>query len=107
RESPASPRRAAARISEDLATLGYPGFAYLKSHGRRRNPYEVVLAALAQRNLEARLVEALPWLLARYADTDTRWLEDHAKIQGLQNRLGFVVTMARQDRKSTRLNSSH
>src|SRR5437667_5410310 len=94
-KSPARPRSAVRRLAEDLAAVGYPGFAYLKSRGRRRNPYEVVLTALAQPNLEARLVEALPWLLARYADSDTRWLEDHAKIQGLQNRLGFVVTMAR------------
>ncbi len=94
-ESPASPRRAAEKLAEELAVLGYPGFAYWRSRAHRRNPYEVVLAALAQPNLEARLVEALPWLLVRYADSDTRWLEEHAKLQDLQNRLGFVATMAR------------
>jgi hypothetical protein len=52
--------------------------------------------ALAQPNLEARIVEALPWLLVRHADADTRWLEDHAKLGDLQNRLGFLVSMARR-----------
>ncbi len=51
--------------------------------------------ALAQPNLEARLVEALPWLLVRYGEADTRWLEDYAKLWDLQNRLGLVVAMAR------------
>src|SRR5204862_2965596 len=44
--------------------LGYPGFTHLRP--RRwalKNPAEVLLAALAQDDLEPRLVEALPWLL--------------------------------------------
>ncbi len=83
-------------LAEQLAGLGYPGFAYL--HGRRwkRNPGEVLLRALAQEELEARVVEALPWLLVSYWNMDTSWLVQQAKLRNLQNRLGFVATLARQ-----------
>ena len=95
----ASPRPplAAAALTRDLAALGYPGLAHLRP--RRwtpRNPGEVLLAALAQDNLEARLVEALPWLLGRYWPLDREWLVREAKLQDLQNRLGFVATLARR-----------
>ena len=83
-------------LAEDLAALGYPGFSYLRSRRRKRNPGEVLLTALAQDHLEARLAEALPWLLVRYWDTDPNWLVEQAKLHDLQNRTGFVVTLARQ-----------
>lgn len=84
-------------LANDLAVLGYPGFAYLRPRGwRRRNPGEVLLSALAQQDLEARLVEALPWLLLRYWDLDQRWLVQQARLHNLQNRLGFVVSLARR-----------
>ena len=86
----------AERLVDELGALGYPGFAYLRKGAARRNPHQVMLEALAQPNLEARVVEALPWLIARHAETDTQWLEDHAKLKDVQNRLGFVVTMARR-----------
>ena len=44
----------------DLGALGYPGFSYLRAR-RRRNPAEVLLEALNQPNLDARVVEGLPW----------------------------------------------
>lgn len=94
--SPAKPQSAARELADDLAALGYPGFVYLRSGTVQKNPHQVVLTALAQPNLEARLVEALPWLLVQHAEADTRWLEDHAKLGDLQNRLGFVVSMARR-----------
>ncbi len=83
-------------LAEDLAALGYPGFSYLRSRRWKKNPGEVLLTALAQDNLEARLAEALPWLLVRYWDTDANWLVEQAKLRDLQNRTGFVVTLARQ-----------
>ncbi|HEY3129372.1 MAG TPA: hypothetical protein VGL91_07935 [Acidobacteriota bacterium] len=49
-----------------------------------------------QDDLEARLVEALPWLLFRYWNLDKSWLVQQAKLLDLQNRLGFVVSLARQ-----------
>jgi hypothetical protein len=82
-------------LAESLAALGYPGFSYMKSH-RKVNPAEVLLAALAQKNLESRLAEALPWVLLRYPDVDSHWLVREARQLNLQNRLGFVVSLARR-----------
>jgi transcriptional regulator with XRE-family HTH domain len=89
----ASPPQA---LAEQLAALGYPGFAYLRPRCWKRNPAEVLLAALALDELEARLVEALPWLLVRYWEMDPGWLLRQAKLSDLQNRLGFVVGLARR-----------
>jgi len=86
----------AQRLANYLAVLGYPGFGYLRPHVPRKNPGEVMLAALAQDDLEARLVEALPWLLLRYWEMDAAWLVEQAKKRDLQNRLGFVVSLARR-----------
>jgi transcriptional regulator with XRE-family HTH domain len=103
--APAKPPETASLDAQGLATqfgaLGYPGFAYLGKRARRRNPAEVLLAALAQNELEARLVEALPWLLMRYSHMDFRWLVREAKLRDLQNRLGFIATLARQKVEQT------
>lgn len=89
-------------LANDLAALGYPGFAYLRPRGwRKKNPGEVLLAALAQDELEARVVEALPWLLLRYWNLDRAWLVREAKVCDLQNRLGFVVNLARRAAERT------
>ncbi len=83
-------------LAQDLAALGYPGFAHLRPRSwKSRNPGEVLLAALGQEDLEARLVEALPWLVLRYWTLDREWLVREAKLRDLQNRLGFVVSLAR------------
>jgi transcriptional regulator with XRE-family HTH domain len=86
----------AQRLAEHLAGLGYPGFAYLRSHVRKQNPGEVLLTALAQECLEARVAEGLPWLLLQYWQMGSEWLVEQAKKFDLQNRLGFVVALARQ-----------
>ncbi|HUY15004.1 MAG TPA: helix-turn-helix transcriptional regulator [Terriglobia bacterium] len=86
----------AARLVEDLSRLDYPGFAYVRSHVKRRNPREVLLNVLAQENLEARVAEALPWLLLQYWRMDFDWLVEQAKRCDLQNRLGFVASLARR-----------
>jgi transcriptional regulator with XRE-family HTH domain len=77
-----------------LSRLGYPGFAYVRPHVQRTNPTEVLLTALGQGSLEARVAEALPWLLLRYWQMDSQWLVDQAKRFDLQNRLGFVTSLA-------------
>jgi transcriptional regulator with XRE-family HTH domain len=82
-------------FAKELSALGYPSFAYLKARGRGRNPAEVLVEALKQESLEARVVEALPWLLLEYWDMDLRWLVRQAKLNDLQNRLGFVVSLAK------------
>jgi len=91
------PRLNAATLARDLAGLGYPRFAYLRPrHWTPKNPGDVLLGALAQDDLDPRLVEALPWLVLRYATLDWSWVVREAKLRDLQNRLGFVVSLARQ-----------
>ena len=82
-------------LAEDLAKLGYPAFAYLRSRRQRRNPALVVLTGLAKRGLDPRVFEGLPWLLLRYPEMDTDWLADQARRHDLQNRLGFTASLAR------------
>lgn len=84
-------------LARDLAALGYPSFGHLTP--RRwipKNPADVLLAALVQDDLEARLVEALPWIVLRYWTLDWQWVTREARVRDLQNRLGFVVGLARE-----------
>ncbi|MGH9487015.1 MAG: helix-turn-helix domain-containing protein [Terriglobales bacterium] len=85
------------QLAEALAALGYPGFRHLvSSAGPMRNPADVLAAALCQPGLDARVVEALPWLAFEYSDLDWNWLVREAKLRDLQNRLGYVVLLARK-----------
>lgn len=91
------------RLADLLAKLGYPGFAYLhfdfaharSASPRQKNPFELLLTALAQKSLDGRVAEALPWVAMKYAQPDP-WLVQNARKFNLQNRLGFVVGLARQ-----------
>jgi transcriptional regulator with XRE-family HTH domain len=83
------------RLARQLAGLGYPGYGYLRPSSRV-NPAVVVLEALSEDDLDARVTEALPWVLARYPDLDWDWLVSHVKLRNLQNRLGFLVAVARE-----------
>lgn len=87
--------RDAKTLAMDLASLGYPGFAYLKSK-RKKNPGEVLLSALSAKHLESRVAEALPWLLLKYPDLDWESLVSAAKVRDLQNKLGLVTSVARK-----------
>jgi transcriptional regulator with XRE-family HTH domain len=80
-------------FSTELAALGYPGFSYLRIKVRR-NPAEVLLDALNEPNLDARVAEALPWLAWNYVDMDWDWLVRNAKLHDRQNRLAFTVSLA-------------
>lgn len=77
-----------------LGSLGYPGFAYLADPHSVTNPAAVVVAALRQTHVPARVTEALPWLLTRFVDLDWAWLVDEAKRWNVQNRLGYLVSLA-------------
>jgi len=81
-------------LAESLAKLGYPGFAYIRPRVQQKNPAEVLLTALAQEKLEARVAEALPWVAMQYAHSKSKWLVAQARKLNLQNRLGFVVSLA-------------
>lgn len=78
-----------------LATLGYPGYSHLRG-SRPLNPALVVLHALAQESLDARVAQALPWVLLRYPELDWNWLASNSRLRNLQNRLGFLVAIARE-----------
>jgi putative transcriptional regulator len=82
------------RLAESLAKLGYPGFAYMRTHLPKKNPDEVLLTALGQDKLEARVAEALPWVVMHYGHGRSNWLVEQARKFNLQNRLGFVVSLA-------------
>lgn len=84
------------RLAAELAMLGYPGLSHLKSGWRKRNPAEVLLSALNRDDLDARLVEALPWVVMKFPALDWQWLTNAAKLNDLQNRLGFVTGLARR-----------
>jgi hypothetical protein len=60
------------------------------------NPAEVVLHAVLNQDLDTRLVEALPWVLSTYTDLQWEWLRDRVKLNNAQNRLGYLVHMARK-----------
>jgi transcriptional regulator with XRE-family HTH domain len=76
-----------------LAAYKYPGYSHVKASGLK-NPVEVLISALSTDNLEARLVEALPWLLLRFPEIKWNNLVDAAKLRDLQNRLGFLTSIA-------------
>jgi hypothetical protein len=78
----------------NLSALGYPPFGYVEPHPRPENPAALLLWALGAPDLEARLAEGLPWLLLAFADLDVAWLIREAKLHDLQNRLGFLTTIA-------------
>lgn len=91
------PELSDSQVAGDLGALGYPGFRHLALRSRpRQNPAAVLAAALAKPTLASRLVEALPWLALEYADLDWDWLTRQAKLRDFQNRLGYVVLLARR-----------
>jgi transcriptional regulator with XRE-family HTH domain len=81
-----------------LGSLGYPGFAYLRT-SVRLNPVELLMAALDSDDLDSRVTEALAWLPLAYPHLNWEWLTANAKLRDRQNRLGFVVELARQAAK--------
>jgi transcriptional regulator with XRE-family HTH domain len=80
-------------FKSELGALGYPGFNYLRGKPTK-NPALLLFEALGQAELDTRVVEALPWLASKY-ELRWDWLVPQAKKCDLQNRLGFVVTVAK------------
>jgi len=77
-----------------LGALGYPGFEYLARPSGVSNPAAVVLTALKGHDVPPRVTEALPWVLMAFPGLDWKWLVAEAKLANLQNRLGYVVSLA-------------
>ncbi len=82
-------------FEDALGALGYPGFAYLRN-GKRMNPAELLLLALDTEDLPARVVEGLPWLPLAFPNLNWEWLLREAKVRNRQNRLGFILDLARE-----------
>src|SRR4051794_7337475 len=82
-------------LANALASLRYPGFRQLAGKAAQ-NPATILLAVIASNDVEVRVIEALPWLAVEYHNLDWEWLIRETKLRDLQNRLGFVVTLARQ-----------
>jgi transcriptional regulator with XRE-family HTH domain len=93
--SPPEKQWGAETLAQQLAALEYPGFAYIRSHGPKRNPAEVLVGALSNDQPVAPVAEALPWVLLRCSNMDWAWPVEQAKVRDLQNRLGFVASLAR------------
>ena len=55
-----------------------------------------MLSALRADNLDSRLTEALPWVLLKHPDLNWEWLVRAAKVNDLQNKLGFITSVARR-----------
>ena len=94
---PAEPpgRGAGERLPAQLSALGYPAYAHVRA-SPPLNPAVVLLEALSEDDLDARVTEALPWVLMRYPGLNWDWLTSHVKLRNLQNRLGFLGTLARE-----------
>lgn len=86
-------------LKEHLGNLGYPGFAYLARMPRKVDPLVVLLDALSTEDLDQRVVEALPWVLAHQRNLDWRKLTDEVRLRNLQNRLGFLLEVTVQATK--------
>ena len=85
------------RTSDDLfraqlSGLGYPGFAHVEKSRRKLRADALLMAVLAQPDADARVVEALPWLVTAFKDQlDFSSMVRQAKLRNLQNRLGFLL----------------
>lgn len=83
------------RSRAQLSALGYPGFVHVPKSKRTPRAAEFLIAILARPDADARIVEALPWLISAYQhQLDFGWLVLQAKLQNLQNRMGFLLQVA-------------
>lgn len=83
------------QLAAELASLGYPGFSYMRKRPAW-NPAELLVAALTRNDLETRVAEALPWLALVHSNMDWDWVVSQAKLRDVQNRLGFLLALARE-----------
>lgn len=85
-------------VRAQLSALGYPGFAHIEKAKRKPRPDTLLMAVLAQPDADARVVEALPWLITEFKDQfDYGSMLRQGKLQNLQNRLGFLLQLAGVD----------
>jgi transcriptional regulator with XRE-family HTH domain len=80
-------------FKQALGELGYPGFAYLCG-SVKINPAEFLMRAIDTDDLDARVTESLPWVIASFPALNWDWLLANAKVHDRQNRLAFVTSLA-------------
>ena len=80
-------------LAADLAALGYPGYTAQEARAPR-NPAAVIVSILGQRHVAPGVMAAIPWVLLRFPGINTAWLVDRARLNNLQNRLGFLTDLA-------------
>ena len=86
------------RFRAQLSALGYSGFAHVAKVRPKPRASDFLMAVLARPDADARVVEALPWLVGTYqSQLDFGWLVRQAKLRNLQNRLGFLLQVAGVD----------
>ena len=81
--------------ASDLATLGYPGFRDA-TPGAPKNPAAVIVSILARKHVAPAVMAAIPWVLLRFPEINIDWLVAQARLNNLQNRLGFLTDLALQ-----------
>ena len=86
------------RFRAQLSALGYSGFAHVAKSRPKPRAADFLMAVLSRPDADARVVEALPWFVGAYQNQlDFGWLVRQAKLQNLQNRLGFLLQVAGVD----------
>lgn len=88
-------------LASQIAALGYLKFSHLKKTVKT-SPAEVLTTALKVSDLDSRTVEALPWLVYNFPQT-MNWAKiiRQAKLSDAQNRLGFLLSLARRAAEKT------
>ncbi len=83
------------RFREQLSALGYVPFAHVPAARLKPLPDAFLLSVLTQPNADARVVEALPWVVGTFAPRmDFSWLVHQAKLRNLQNQMGFLLRLS-------------
>lgn len=101
-EDPTGLDRADRDFASDLAALGYPGFTAARKQAPR-NPAALIIAILKRDHVAPAITAAIPWLLLRFPQINVEWLIDQARLNNLQNRLGFLTDLAIQLREAPHL----
>jgi transcriptional regulator with XRE-family HTH domain len=78
----------------ELGAMGFPGFPLVRGRKPRYNPARLIFMAIDQDELDRSVVEALPFVVLKFANLDWEWLLREAKLHDRQNRLGFLVDVA-------------
>ena len=78
-----------------LSALEYPAFSHVARSRSKPEPEALLLSILAEAQVDARVADALPWLVRNYdSEMNFAWLVRQAKLRDLQNRLGFVLALS-------------